>query len=78
MIWWVELIGYLGMLLIVIAFLCKNVKLLRILDSIGAFLCFIYGILTRTTPTAILNIIIVTINISILIITYIKQKRKVN
>ena len=63
----IEMLGYLGMILVVLGFLCKDIKLLRLLNAIGAAFCCVYGLLTRTYPTMCLNAILLVINIICLI-----------
>lgn len=69
------IVGYLGMLLIVSSFLMKEVKWLRFINMCGALLSMIYGILTSTIPTAILNGTLLIIN-GIYIIRYIKKEKQ--
>ena len=52
----IELFGYLGMALVLISMMMTSVKWLRILNMSGAIICAIYGILTKTWPTALLNL----------------------
>lgn len=73
---WVEIIGYVGMAFILISFTMKDIKVVRAINMFGAILSLIYGILTRTIPTACLNASLFIIN-SIYMIIYIrKSKRK--
>lgn len=72
----VEAVGYLGMAFVVLSFLMKGMKLLRLFNIIGGSLCFIYGIITKTYPTAVLNLILVCVNISFLIRICIENKKK--
>ena len=51
-----EIFGYLGMVLVLVSMMMTSVKWLRILNMSGALICAIYGILTNTWPTALLNI----------------------
>lgn len=57
------------------SFLMKNMVLLRVLNMIGGILSCVYGFITKTYPTAILNIVLVTINIMALIIFFVKKHR---
>ena len=52
---YLELFGYLGMALVLLSMMMTSVKRLRIFNMSGAIICAIYGILTNTWPTAILN-----------------------
>lgn len=58
----IEVIGYIGMLLIVSSFLFKDVKKIRILNIIGAVFSVIYGILTTTGATTCLNLTLIVVN----------------
>ena len=53
---YLELFGYFGMALVLISMTMTSLKWLRILNMSGAFICAIYGILTNTWPTALLNL----------------------
>lgn len=53
---YLDLFGYLGMALVLISMMMTSVKWLRILNMSGAIICAIYGILTKTWPTALLNL----------------------
>ncbi len=72
----VEAIGYLGMAFVILSFLMKGMKLLRIFNIIGGLLCLAYGIITKTYPTAVLNLILVCVNMSFPIRFYIISKKK--
>lgn len=68
-----ELLGYAGMLFVVMSFAMKDITWLRILNIIGAVLSCAYGFLTKTYPTAILNLILTIINIIYLISYFVKN-----
>ena len=70
-----EIFGYVGMVIVLISFLLTDMKWLRIVNMTGGTICFIYGILTNTMPTALLNISLVTINGFYLIRTLINEKK---
>ena len=53
---YLEIFGYVGMALVLVSMMMTSVKWLRILNMSGALICAIYGILTNTWPTALLNI----------------------
>ena len=72
----IELIGYLGMILVIASFLFKNIKLIRIVNITGAILSSIYGFITKTYPTAFLNLTLIIINITMLIIYFKKEKKQ--
>ena len=68
-----DIIGYAGMALLVSSFLMRNMVLLRLLNLLGGILSAIYGFLTKTYPTAILNVILVSINLAALTVFFIKK-----
>lgn len=68
-----ELLGYTGMLFVVMSFAMKDIIWLRILNIIGAIISCAYGFLTKTYPTAILNLILTGINIVYLISYFVKK-----
>ena len=57
-----DLLGYLGMAIVIASFFMTNMKWLRVVNMTGGSICFIYGLLTNTIPTAALNIILVFVN----------------
>ena len=63
------------MAFLVVSFLMRNIVLLRMLNMMGGILSCVYGFLTKTYPTAILNIVLVTINIIALIIFFAKKHK---
>ena len=71
-----EIIGYVGMAFVVSSFFMQNIRWLRILNVIGGTLCCIYGFVTNTLPTALLNLILVCINVSMPIRWVIKTERR--
>ncbi len=71
---WIEVLGYVGMAFVVISFLFKNVKFLRLFNLIGSIFSATYGILTKTYPTMALNLILALINFSMPVAWFIKDK----
>lgn len=65
--WWHEVIGTIASLFIVFAFICRGETKIRIIDSIGAFIFIVYGILIHSFSVAFLNTITFGINIYYLI-----------
>lgn len=59
----VELIGYLGSILVVVAMLMSSVVKLRVINSIGAVIFAVYALIIQSYPTALMNICLVIINI---------------
>ena len=73
---WYEIIGYAGMAFVVASFLFKKILVLRFLNLVGAILCAIYGILTKTWPTLALNVSLALINGVYLTYYSIQQQKK--
>lgn len=73
---WVEIVGYVGMAFLLVAFMMKDIKWLRILNIVGGIICCIYGFLTATYATAALNLSLCVINLSAPFRYYISFKRK--
>lgn len=59
-----EWVGYLASLVLMISFLMKNINKLRIINSIGAVLFVVYGVMLAISwPIVITNIFILGVNI---------------
>jgi len=59
-----EWVGYLASLVLIISFMMKNVNTLRIVNSVGALLFVVYGImLTISWPIIITNSFILILNV---------------
>jgi len=63
----VELIGYLGSILVAISLMMKSLLRLRLINLFGALFFTIYGILLNAYPVAVLNGMIVCIDIYYLV-----------
>lgn len=59
-----EWLGIVGSILIIIAFVNKDEKTIRILDCIGAVLFILYGFATETWSTMFLNAVLVLVHLS--------------
>ncbi|MFN4234980.1 MAG: uroporphyrinogen decarboxylase [Bacteroidia bacterium] len=58
-----ELIGYLASLGVLLSFLMKEIKALRIVNIVGCFLFVIYGVMLNFSwPIIITNVSIIIIN----------------
>lgn len=60
---WVEIIGYLGSLLVAISLMMKSLLRLRIVNLIGALFFTAYGLLLEAYPVAFMNGLIVCIDL---------------
>ncbi|MGV8947363.1 MAG: uroporphyrinogen decarboxylase [Lutibacter sp.] len=68
-----EWVGYAASLALIISFMMKNINTLRIINSLGAILFVVYGIMLHTSyPIIITNGFILMANIY-----YLTYKRKV-
>jgi len=59
----IELIGYAASLGVLLSFFMKNIRALRIVNSLGCALFVLYGILLPTIPVALTNGAIIGVNI---------------
>ena len=58
-----EIIGLLGTLFVLLSFLMKDLKKVRIVNIIGAVLFVVYGVLINAYSTWILNGVLIIIHI---------------
>lgn len=63
----VELIGYLGSILVLVSFLMASVVKLRIINAAGGTICAVYAMIIQSYPTALMNFCLVLINIYYLV-----------
>ena len=59
----VEILGIVASLFVISAFLFKNVKIVRVLDAVGALLYVIYGILIHSYANILLNTVLIAVQI---------------
>ncbi|MFC5046785.1 uroporphyrinogen decarboxylase [Aquimarina hainanensis] len=60
----VDIVGYFASFMVLISFLMKNIKTLRLVNSIGCIAFIVYGVLLNwSLPIIITNAAIVLINI---------------
>lgn len=71
----IEMVGYLGSILVVISMLMTSVIRLRVVNSIGAGIFTIYALIIQSYPTALMNFCLVVINVYHLTRVY-KDKQK--
>lgn len=58
-----EIFGYVGTVLVVISMLMTDINKLRIINISGGFVSLIYTLMRNTMPMAVMNFILITINI---------------
>ena len=59
----IEAVGYIGSALVVISFFMVSVVKLRVVNTIGSVIFMVYALIIHSYPTAIMNFILVFINI---------------
>ena len=59
----VELVGYLGSILVVVSVLMTSMVKLRIVNSIGASIFTVYALIIQSYPTALMNFSLVVNNL---------------
>jgi uncharacterized protein with PQ loop repeat len=70
-----EIIGYIASAVVLISFLMKNIKKLRIINTIGCLIFIVYGVLLNfSIPIILTNSVIVGINIYFLVKANIKNE----
>ena len=71
----IEILGIVASLFIILAFLFKDIRIIRILDTVGALLYVIYGILIGSWANIFLNTVLILIQIYRLI--ELKRNRRI-
>ena len=64
---WLEMVGYLGSVLVAISLMMRSLVRLRMINSLGCAAFVIYGILIHAYPVAILNGFVFCINVFYLV-----------
>jgi len=59
----VEIWGYISMVVVLISMLMKNMKKLRIINSISCAMFIIYGVILGAYPIVLLNVLVICINV---------------
>lgn len=57
-----EIIGYLASLFVLLSFFMKDIRKLRIINSVGCTFFVIYGVLLPSIPVIITNVAILFVN----------------
>ena len=65
----IELIGYLASVVILIGFTFKGESKIRTVNMVGSLLFIVYGLLIKAYPVALLNALTIVVNICALITT---------
>lgn len=61
--WIIELVGYIGSLLVVVSMLMSSVLKLRVINMSGSVIFMCYALIIRSYPTAVMNFALTIINI---------------
>lgn len=59
----IEILGYVAMILVALSFLLKDVIKLRLVNAVGAICFVVYGLLIGSVPVAGLNIFVTCVNV---------------
>ena len=59
----IEMIGYLGSILVVVSILMTSIVKLRIVNMLGSGISMVYALMIRSYPIAFMNLCLVIINI---------------
>ncbi len=59
----IEIFGYISMVVVLISTMMKDMKLLRIINSIGCLMFIIYGLILSAYPIVLMNSIVILIHI---------------
>lgn len=58
----IEMVGYLGSVLVVVSMLMSSVVKLRVINSVGSCIFAVYALIIHSYPTALMNFCLVAIN----------------
>lgn len=59
----IDIIGYIGTILVLISFAMKDIKKLRIINIIACIIFVYYSYLINAMPNIILNILVIILNL---------------
>ena len=71
---WIELIGILGSVFVLISFLMKDILVIRIVNIVGSVIFIVYGIIIGAMATWFVNAALIVVHI-IYIIRELKNKK---
>ncbi|MFO8017372.1 MAG: hypothetical protein R6U96_01955 [Promethearchaeia archaeon] len=60
---WLEIVGFLASVLVAISLAMKNILKLRIINTTGAIIFVIYGLIIQAYPVFLVNLIIILVNL---------------
>ena len=59
----IDVVGYIGTIIVLLSFMMKDMRNLRIISIIGCIIFIIYGYLSNAMPTIIVNVLIIILNL---------------
>lgn len=71
---WLEIFGYIGSALVIFSMTMTSMTRLRIINIIGGTISMIYSFLSMTLPIALMNAVLIAINITHLITSALTKK----
>ena len=66
----IDIVGYLGTLIVILSFMCKDMITLRFVSILGCVVFMVYSIFKGDVPILLTNIAIIAVNIYWLIKEY--------
>ena len=73
---WIELIGILGSVFVLISFLMKDILVIRIINIVGSVIFIVYGIIIGAMATWFVNAALIVVHIIYIIIELKNKKNK--
>ena len=59
----IDLLGYIGIVVVLIAFMMTDMTKLRIVNIVACSIYVVYGCLIHSKPTIILNVLVILLNL---------------
>jgi hypothetical protein len=59
----IEIWGYISMIVVLVSMMMKNIKTLRIVNSIACAMFILYGLAHETYPVVVMNFLVIIINL---------------
>ena len=59
----IEIFGYISMIVVLVSMMMKDVKTLRIVNSVACAMFVVYGFILNAYPIVIMNLLVIAINV---------------
>lgn len=59
----IEIFGYVSMVVVLVSMLMKNIRTLRIVNTVACVMFVVYGFLLHAYPIVIMNLLVIGINL---------------